>query len=356
MEKQTTIYCSMGLLNHISEMFSLSFKNENVEAILIWTNWYNLILDKSQLFVDIDMDKIQRLSDENSLIRSLIRGNSRQSQKSQITPMPDFFTENRFEDIYPANSIFLLDKTKEECAELENQHGMIFISKENLFERAKLLFSSALYNVTKDSKAIRSFKNWEELQNFRHPFNAMIVVDNFILDTDKSKKNLISLLSNFLPLTLEKQILDLIIITNNQRRLNNGETQKYNLDSKYKEINAEIQKLRSYQINISLIIVDANQNHDRNIFTNYFWLHSGHSFDYFNDKDEVTNPTNLMIFPIFYQQDKISPQQNTVYEAVYQLLQEIKIIVDNSATQSERTEKKIIEKNACGNKQNRLLS
>lgn len=185
MEKKPTIYCSLEMLVYVSEMLSLAFKDEKAEDVMLWNNWYNLIANKSNLFVDANMDKIQTFAATNSLIKALIKGGSRPSQKSTIEPMPDFFVENKFNDAYPANSIFLLDKSSEECLLLENECGTMFINKEGLVKKGKLLFSWALYNVTKDTTAMQNFKNWKELQNFKHPFNAMIIVDNYILDEKK---------------------------------------------------------------------------------------------------------------------------------------------------------------------------
>jgi hypothetical protein len=355
------IFCTKNNLLHIlNEYDNLRLESENPEDLLTITQLYSLLTNKnSYLALNMTSEEFEELGKKNIVIKNLIR-KSHSDSNIILDYKTDFFEEDNqvFTQIAP-NSLLFLDQTKEQCEQLSDEYGLIFLCKENLLQKINLIFSWALYNVTKDKKAIQSFKNWKELQKFKHPFNAMIVVDNYILDDTKSLYNLKDLLNNFLPNTLEKQIFHLTIITNNQKTIRSEgrihEKQKYDLDKKCQELNTEISSLRSYKINLSLILIDSDKNHDRNIFTNYFWLHSGHSFDYFSEKGEVTNPTNLMIFPIFYQQDKTSTQQNTVYEAVYQLLQEIKFIVDNSATQSERNEKRIIEKNACGNKQNRLL-
>jgi hypothetical protein len=369
MEKKPTIYCSLEMLVYVSEMLSLAFKDEKAEDIFLWNNWYNLIANKSQLFVDADMNKIEEFANTNSLIKALIKNSSRESQKSKITPMPDFFAEANFNNAYPANSIFLLDKSSEECWRLENECGTMFINKEGLVKKGRLLFSWALYNVTKDTKAIQSFKNWKELQNFKHPFNAMIIVDNYILDEQKSLDNLKLLLENYLPTELKNTDFHLMIITSHQKTIikkvggktETMEIDKYKLQDKYdKELKNLVQRLdKPYQIITSLIGVSSDKNHDRNIFTNYFWLHSGHGFDYFSAKGEVTNQTNLMIFPIFYQNEKIGSNQNSVYEAVYQHLSEVKRIVDRAniedITIPNTTHKLPNTKNACGNKENRLL-
>ena len=64
-----------------------------------------------------------------------------------------------------------------------------------------------------------------------------------------------------------------------------------------------------------------------------------------------------MIFPIFYQNEKIGSNQNSVYEAVYQHLSEISKIVKNAQTEDIpiQNTQNILPKNAIGNKQNRLL-
>jgi len=342
-----SIVCNVDCLLKIFEEYdNRRLGSENPYDLLLVTQFYNLFTTNAYLVLDKKIEDMQK----NPYIKKLLKESKTRGKVLLEENRHDLFEEKSYPSL-SANTMFIMNKSKEECQKLEEDYGMYFISIDNIFERAKLLFSWALYNVTRNEKASNKFKNWEELQNFRHPFNAMVLVDNYILqekDNYKGIDNLIDLLDNFLPNELQKLDFHLTIIIKKDEK---------NLKSKCKKLTEMINNLkRPYKIVISLISVSSDKNHDRNIFTNYFWLHSGHGFDYFSKKGDVTNPTNLMIFPIFHQQDKISPQQNTVYEAVYQLLSEVKSIFDNAIFKAERTPTKVLEQNACGNKQNRLLS
>lgn len=358
MEKHA-VFCTKDCLLHIFEEFdNKRLESENPNDLLLATNLYSFLTNQTFLTLNIKSDELIALS-SNIYIKTLIKNSSSKS-KTQLDYRPDFFEEEENIKNTPTNAIFLLDKSKEECEKLEQQYGLMFLCKENIFQKAGFMFSWALYNVTKDSNAKKRFESWSEAKNLQHPFNSMLIIDNYILDDNEGiDENLIPFLDNFLPQKLENQDFELTIITNNKKGKSDF------LKKKHDEISKALNKIRTYKFHLYFLTTDADKNHDRNIFTNYLWLHSGHSFTYFRN-NRVTKTTTLMVFPIFYQQQEFQSyykqdfsskieKQSSVLEAVNQLLKEAKTIFDTTEDLKIAGTTTVLEKKTFGTKQNRLL-
>ncbi|MCP4438183.1 MAG: hypothetical protein GY810_04495, partial [Aureispira sp.] len=104
-------------------------------------------------------------------------------------------------------------------------------------------------------------------------------------------------------------------------------------------------------LNITVVHCSSSDNHDRNIFTNYLWYHSGNTFSYFNKKEQVIKQTNLFYHPIWHLQralNKKTDYDKTTFWAVANLLDEAKDIVKGAKDLPTLQQ-------VWGNKQNRLL-
>jgi hypothetical protein len=148
------------------------------------------------------------------------------------------------------------------------------------------------------------FNSWEKIADFKHPFNSLLIIDNYLLDDNiEIENNLFPLLDNFLPIKLESSEFHLTIVTTIKNNKSDANKSKKELEKWRSSILNKIKEIRDYKfdISISIILTGPEHNHDRNILTNYFWIHSGHSFTYFGNNGQVKKNTNLMIFPIFCQ-------------------------------------------------------
>lgn len=246
--------------------------------------------------------------------------------------------------------VFFVDKTDKECEQLENKFGFIFFNFSLFIKKGIKLFSSHIFNVTKqkDTEIKNKLVNWNNLNDLRLPCNSLVVVDNYILDKeDDFKNNLVPLIDILLPQKLHstQNKFDIIIITQNKE---NKDYQK-RIDAIENSIK------RPFLLNISVIILlKKEDNHDRNIFTNYQWFHSGHSFSYFGDKGNVKKTTSLFYYPIWHLQKGLNTTKleldKTAFWSICALLQEAKEIVDTSENLTTSTVLSF-----WGNKQNRLL-
>lgn len=331
----------------------------------------DLVLNRSKLYLDIDLDSFLLLAEADiqnrGIIFSLYDSSQRGNRQLSFEPESFYFLENEQAslptDINP-HTLFLLDIEKELCQELERKYGFWFYNVEHIFAKAEFILSSALYNVTKNTSASFRLSDWGDLRNFQHPCNAMVIVDNYIFSPnyrqniqDNICNNILPLLEILLPKKLNSDF-DLTFIIEEKKDTD------IDLNLIYTFLASQLPNLgKDYNFNTSIICLkeiryDSNnpnnsdyttyqdlKNHDRNIFTNYFWLHSGHSFTYFDNQGDTAKETNLTLHSIFGGFYSNDAGDNAVFDAVRLHLEKCKNIC-NAQTNTNYYR---------GNKQNRLL-
>lgn len=189
---------------------------------------------------------------------------------------------------------------------IESDFGCLAFNSSSL-EKASFLFSWFLLPISKKEKTP---KNWNFLTYFKHPFNAMVLTDNYLFDysNEEMYENLIPFLKNLMPNTLNLPFQLTII----------GKDTKKTIDIKQKKLEIEkaLERVFSYDINLSII---PEPVHDRNVFTNYMWIYSGIGLSIFKvEKGRYLNLKNNSTFtflPISYINQDFKPyfsEQNLV--------------------------------------------
>jgi len=184
------------------------------------------------------------------------------------------------------HTIFFMDRDKSTCQAMEEDYGLLFISPETIYERAESLF-------TPQRKAINSsVNNWDFVKHYKLPCNSILLIDNFILGKDYAdiEKDIKSLFNALLPEKLKKSCVHISILT----EIPKGQDEKWANSRKNKIIDL-IKKIREYQIEIS-INYTKNENHDRNLITNYHLFDCGYGFVLYNS--ERKKGSKLTVFPI----------------------------------------------------------
>ena len=225
--------------------------------------------------------------------------------------------------------------------EIEDNYGCVAISSNEL-EKVDFLLNWLILPISKK----KNFpNNWDFLDRFKHPCNAMVLTDNYLFDynAQEMKENLIPFLKKLLPKTLEIEFQLTII----------GKDTKKTIDFKQKKV--EIEKaLEAFNYPINLTII-PEAVHDRNIFTNYYWINSGVGFSIFKVEGgrlKLKNDSMFTFYPISY--------INTDFKAYFS--ESTKVVADSVL--SCRNEildncKKMNQKDfleLAGNKRNRLLT
>ncbi len=144
------------------------------------------------------------------------------------------------------------------------------------------LFNSLTFNHENYDLKLRigsdKFSKWEDLENFSLPFTELILVDRYIFsDSDLASVNYTGIIK---ALHKNKQVRTNIIIytSENDCSLTFDEIKK--LTNKVIDKNVPKPKITLIKAKQSVI------EHDRTIWTNYFRIYSGDSFNYFDSKGE----------------------------------------------------------------------
>lgn len=183
------------------------------------------------------------------------------------------------------SSVFLID---DERIDICIDAGVLLIGKPG--DEVRLL--SVLFLNQDDYSFDKKFRiggsdfiNWSDLQTYSFPISDILIVDPFILD-DQSliDSNIISYLK---VLTIKsKSKLNIIIYTHRDKvRISYSEISR--------KVRACISSITGKSPNFTLITyIDQRgttsfAEHDRTIFTNYFRVYSGDSFNYFHSNGSI---------------------------------------------------------------------
>jgi hypothetical protein len=344
------IYCEIAFLEELYDkieqpLADLLSQSQNIHNI---SSLYELIHEHSDLLIDLDGDEfINRATNKtheyfNPNLKKLFKD-------GQINAIPDPRTfkqmdsdGNFFTTINFPQALFFLSKTPNECKKLCEDYGYIFISKDEIDDKIPFLFNFDIQNIIRNQQP----KSWEFLKNYQHPFNAMVIADNYILNR-RYDENLFAVLRNLMPETLNNQPFHLTIIVKDDSVVSDGQRKSINnfLDNEF-----------DYEINLT--ILKTSNIHDRNILTNYIWISSAYGFELFNNRNVLENrQTQVKMFPItylksdfksFFDVNTQSDLKNTIFETVEYLRNQSKGINKNTVDILEIT-------NVYGDKVNRLL-
>ncbi len=157
-----------------------------------------------------------------------------------------------------------------------DDYGYLHAKSNDYQSLEKVLFS--------DNLPITShYQNWNFLQTYKVPCNAIVISDNYLFTNDIGYENLKSILRNLLPEKL-KITFDLTIIGYDPKK------QFIQIQKTYQEISAFLKATFNYNINLTIIREDS---HERAIYSNLAKFSTHKGFSLFNNtrirsKDELT--------------------------------------------------------------------
>lgn len=272
------------------------------------------------------------------MIKDGIQWNTRVEEKALDLTVPFF------EEMNP-HTIFFVDKTDLECQTLEARFGYKFLNSNSYYDNKDVLFASFIFNITKKTKNVTNcLTSWSDLRPLKQPLNAIVIIDNYLLNGDESdlKSNIIPLLKILLPDERLEIPVHLSILT---------DTEKIS-ETKVKNRLELLKKSFQYlDLEITIVHIASKDNHDRNIITNYLWLHSGHGFSYFNENGMIKKNTTLFYYPIWHLQRTTKTEleyDKTAFWSIQNLL-------ENASETMGKTKDIGAIKYVWRNKENRLL-
>lgn len=205
--------------------------------------------------------------------------------------------------------LFCIDKDNNDCIKLEKKFGYMYLNLTHLHKSWEIFYTQKEHEyhlkITKDENVpdMRRFDSWNKLTLFKHPISHVIIFDKYILGNktnQKMEKNIFPLLEAlFCSISQQKRtiFITIVIESENQTTLSNSQTQVMAfLKRKWSHIDFDV-SLFAYRSDVKV----NNQEglHDRRIYTNYFRISSGASFNYFSDKGNINEDTEIHVDFVF---------------------------------------------------------
>jgi hypothetical protein len=279
MDGKIDVYCDWGFLKNFYESCP---GGVNQKALLKnWSLFDEILSKKSHLFT---IDLIDDISSEDNIddatkilyeyyaegkIRPLPEEKNTMAKKIEDDDGKDYFRDKE-------NAIFLFNRRVDECAKLECDYGLIFMSsEEDYLNRFSFLFSPQRYLINSESSV------WASLKQVKHPCNYAIISDGYLFESkDTLEETIIEILDSIMPKQLNKSEFSLQI--NSKKSDKGGETTD---NSRRQNIERIVKNIESnYPYKISLRVNLEKRDHDRYLLTNYCIIECGYGFNLSNSQ------------------------------------------------------------------------
>lgn len=138
------------------------------------------------------------------------------------------------------------------------------------------------------------FNSWDKLKPFFKAQTDIILIDNFLFDDDNLfDANCFEIFRN---IHFNKEIDTNIVIFSKKFIETGGRKIAIDFEKIRKEARACIKKITGTNPNFTFVFPIAKNKHDRNLFTNYVWVNSGDTFNYFNSSQKIISKGDSISF------------------------------------------------------------
>ncbi len=269
----------------------------------IWRDWLSFVRNKTDidLAITLSSEDLKKSLENNSLLFSLLNENQQGGSKTHIAVKTNKLEKSTAKDLVlnSEKPTFIFRNNLPNTEITEEKTGFCCINGACFFDKWRFLTKIETKLITKHLTPIR-MRSWSELSIWRHPINAIVICDNYILSDQRNiNYNLLPLLKELLPthsLSIQTEIdIDITIISSVfYKDFSTG------IQLTATEISRKItQDLNRANIsNFNLTIAKVNEQrliHARDVFTNYFELSSDHSFSYFDRNGNVILPADAIL-------------------------------------------------------------
>ncbi len=250
-----------------------------------------------EVFINIESSKeIQKLIDTNEFYWHLSEINSPVSLSFKERLLdPEFYKKGAI------SKFFFVEDCDEE--KLQNEFNCYFITNKSLRDKWQLFLSNRedrelLVKSNPHPKEIGVFRSWKDLDRFKHKASNILVFDLFVMANKKNQEVKYNLLPCITQLFNDTKGIDgeLTIITKdlNQNREN------FWLEKDVRQLVHQLSPIHSRVTNINFMkydktkITSTDQEHNRCILTNYFYIRFPAGINVFksngkvNHRDEIT--------------------------------------------------------------------
>lgn len=295
--RNNKIFCSTHFWEtFIKDRNSLikSFKPDTVDSIRCWLDYWTMIEQSS---INFEFDEEYLINSDEEWLQRIWQGVTN-GDRPEESIMFSCKAEKTYDDLLKTspllNTLYLTE------VDVTSKYGMISTSDQDYLNKREYFKDSG------DAVEKGTPNSWEQLvSNSKHQFNAMIVMDNYIL-VDKLDFNLKQILNILLPDEIDIP-LHLTIVTSTERV-----TSDEYLEMRRKRIMTYIREIRpnlSKGLMVEAYRIDKRYVHDRIILTNYMCIGAGGGFnllheDRDNEEVKAQKSTKLnAVYPRFIHDD-----------------------------------------------------
>lgn len=219
--------------------------------------------------------------------------------------------------------LFFISKDKNTCENLCNDFGFEYISVENLDEKWKNYYSQREdFNLPIDANSNPRFDNWSKLLDFKHPINSIIIIDKYLFCEFKRggtkqfshSNNLFELLRQLLEDKDNKIDLQITIITVSKNiNIDDPSQPSLHID-RMSFVKAKVADFLQTEfplltvditiINYDKLIHSTVSEHDRGVYTNYFYFEIGTGLNIFDCSNRIINRSKISFYSPIRSADK----------------------------------------------------
>lgn len=197
------------------------------------------------------------------------------------------------------SSVYLLDKKNED--EIASNGLIIYGS---VGSEVDILYSLIMkdtdYSFMKQIP-ICDLKNWKDIEKYLSPCTDIIIHDKYIFSSeDVNQPNIYSLLETLCS-KVKDAIINIVVFTLPFILIETKDQtirEKPNWEDIRKNIKKVVSKVTGKEPNVTLVL-SSKLDHDRQIFTNYKYIKSGDTFNYFDSSwNVITTGSQIELFSL----------------------------------------------------------
>lgn len=195
--------------------------------------------------------------------------------------------------------------SNDQIVDIEKRYGVAVFTKMNFFQKWNIFAKNEPPLLIPERSEDIGSDGWQILEKFRHPINAILMIDRYFFDFYLNiENNLFPLLKVLLSDQKLDIPLDLTILTEKIKQNMHTQIQEKDLMKIYSRIAYHLKNEMGFNlVNLTLCKIPSYLGpkiHDRQIFTNYFFITSGSGFGCFNKNGQSSLPmsTTIQLTPV----------------------------------------------------------
>jgi hypothetical protein len=268
-----------------------------------WTQVSNLFFKKSLIHID-NPNMLAELALINPLFLKLINSNNTGGSRISKEEFIPFKINNS--EITPSSVFYFYNQ-------VNNLTDFFLNNYQDWYDNIDKISFNKIISVNKNSK-LNEFFGWKFISEIQLPINSAIISDRYFIKYENSyNENLFKIIDGLLFNISENIPFHLSIFS----QLDNY-TKPQNIFNKVS--NFLKSKYPKFKFELTLHMLKGNDcPHDRNIITNYFYINSDNSFDFYNQNGFIQTNTFLKVVAI-----------NSDINSYFNLLNQYKDIVNRN--------------------------